>query len=68
MSVVAALLVSAVWAASAIAADEENPPLAKAPFDAQQAKEFQQQRSKHIGKPVVETNSTGMKMLVSPPG
>ena len=42
--------------------------MAKAPFNAQQAKEFQQQWSKHIGKPVVEANSIGMKMILVPPG
>jgi len=66
LAVVVVLLVSAVWATSAFAAD--HPPMAKAPFNAQQAKEFQQQWSKHIGKPIVETNSIGMKMVLLPPG
>ena len=68
LAVVAVLLVNAVWVTSAFAADEKNPPLAKAPFSAEQAKEFQQQWSKHIVKPVVETNSIGMKMVLVPPG
>jgi len=66
LAVVTVLLVSAVWATSSFAADP--PPLAKAPFNAEQAKEFQQQWSKHIGKPVVQTNSIGMKMVLLPPG
>jgi len=58
--------VSAVRAISAFAAD--HPPLAKAPFNVQQAKDFQQQWSEHIDKPAVETNSIGMKMVLVPPG
>jgi len=66
LAVVVVFLVSAVWATLAFAAD--HPPLAKAPFNAQQAKEFQQQWSKHIGQPVARTNSIGMKMVLLPPG
>lgn len=44
------------------------PPLAKAPFDAAQATEFQQQWATHIGKPVVYTNSIGLKLALLPPG
>ncbi len=46
----------------------DYPPLAKAPFDAAQATEFQQQWAKHIGKPVVHTNSIGLKLSLLPPG
>ena len=46
----------------------DHPPPAKAPFNAWQAKEFQGQWAKHIGKPVVHTNSIGMKMVFIPPG
>ncbi len=49
-----------------IAADV--PPLARAPFDADQAKAFQQQWAEHIGKEVEHTNSIGMKMVLLPPG
>ena len=51
---------------SCLAAD--TPPLAKAPFNTDQAKEFQQQWARHIGKRVVQTNSIGMKMVLIPPG
>lgn len=47
---------------------EETPPLAVAPFDAGQAREFQQQWAKHTDKPLVHTNSIGMKMMLIPPG
>jgi len=53
-------------AVSALAA--ETPPLAKAPFSAEQAKEFQEQWAEHIGKPIVHTNSIGMKVVLLPPG
>jgi formylglycine-generating enzyme required for sulfatase activity len=53
-------------AVSALAA--ETPPLAKAPFNAEQAKGFQQQWAEHIGKSLVHTNSIGMKMVLIPPG
>jgi len=46
----------------------ESPPLAKAPFSAEQAREFQQRWAKHIGKERVYTNSIGMKMVLLPPG
>jgi formylglycine-generating enzyme required for sulfatase activity len=46
----------------------DQPPLAKVPFGADHAKEFQRQWAKHIGKPVVHTNSIGMKMVLIPPG
>jgi len=46
----------------------DTPPLAKAPFNAEQAKEFQQRWARHIGKRVVQTNSIGMKMVLIPPG
>ena len=46
----------------------DHPPLAIAPFDAAQAKEFQQQWAKHAGKEMTFTNSIGMKMVLLPPG
>ncbi len=46
----------------------DDPPLAKAPFNAEKAQEFQQQWAKHIGKERVHTNSIGMKMMLLPPG
>jgi formylglycine-generating enzyme required for sulfatase activity len=62
----AAILVLMVAPTFACAAD--SPPLAKAPFDAKQAKQFQQHWADHIGKPVVYTNSLGMKMVLLPSG
>ena len=59
------LSVCMAWATTAAA---DHPPLAKAPFDVTQAKEFQQQWSKHIGKQLIETNSIGMKLVLLPPG
>lgn len=50
----------------AFAAD--HPPLAQAPFDVAQATEFQQQWAKHLGKPVIHTNSIGLKLALLPPG
>jgi len=44
------------------------PALAVAPFTAAQAKEHQQRWAKHLGVPVVESNSIGMKMALIPPG
>ncbi len=44
------------------------PPLAVAPFDAEQAKEHQQAWAKHLGVPVETTNSIGMKLVLIPPG
>ena len=41
---------------------EHPPPLAKAPFNADQANEYQQQWSKHLGKELVYTNSIGMQL------
>ncbi|MDP7018935.1 MAG: formylglycine-generating enzyme family protein [Pirellulaceae bacterium] len=54
--------------ASALTGAAEPPPLAKAPFNAEQAKQFQQQWAEHIGKPLVYTNSIGMKMVLLPSG
>jgi formylglycine-generating enzyme required for sulfatase activity len=47
---------------------EDTPPLAIAPFDSAQAKQFQQAWAEQLGKPLVETNSIGMKMILIPPG
>jgi len=61
-----AALLGAVWSAPVVAA--EQPPLAKSPLNAEQAKEIQQRWATHLGKDVVETNSIGMKMVLIPPG
>ena len=46
----------------------DPPPLAVAPFDSRQAADFQQQWGRQVGKPVVHTNSIGMKLSLLPPG
>jgi formylglycine-generating enzyme required for sulfatase activity/serine/threonine protein kinase len=45
-----------------------TPPLAKAPFDAAQAKAHQAAWAKHLGTEVETTNSVGAKMILIPPG
>lgn len=45
-----------------------GPPLAKAPFDEQQAEAHQEAWAKHLGTTVETTNSIGMKMVLIPPG
>jgi formylglycine-generating enzyme required for sulfatase activity/serine/threonine protein kinase len=44
------------------------PPPAVAPFDGKKAKEHQEAWAKFLGKPVEETNSIGMKLVLIPPG
>jgi formylglycine-generating enzyme required for sulfatase activity len=44
------------------------PPVAVAPFDAEQAKEHQQAWADFLGVPVEMTNSIGMKLVLIPPG
>jgi WD40 repeat protein/formylglycine-generating enzyme required for sulfatase activity/serine/threonine protein kinase len=44
------------------------PPLAVAPFDAKKAREHQEAWAKHLGVPVEQTNSIGMKLVLIPPG
>ncbi len=46
----------------------KEPPLAVAPFDAEQAKEHQQAWAKSLDVPVEITNSIGMKMALIPAG
>lgn len=46
----------------------EAPPLAKAPFDAEQARAHQQAWTKHLGTEVEMTNSIGMRFRLIPPG
>lgn len=49
------------WIACSVSAVAEPPPLAKAPYDTRQATKYQQQWAKHTGKPLVHTNSIGLK-------
>jgi len=46
----------------------DTPPPAVAPFNAEQARQFQQQWADHLGKPLAYTNSIGMKLTLLPPG
>lgn len=59
-------LIVFVFAGRARAAD--LPPMASAPFDADQARQFQNQWAQHVGKDQVYTNSVGMKPSLIPPG
>jgi len=51
-----------------LVAKHEPPPLAVAPFDAAQAKKYQEAWAKHLGVDVETTNAIGMKLRVIPPG
>ena len=66
MAALIAVALSAQVAARLCA--EDAPPLAKAPFNAEQAKVFQQQWAEHIGKELLHINSIGMTMVLLPPG
>lgn len=46
----------------------EPPSLAVAPFTEKQAKSHQEAWSKHLGVPVEQKNSLGMKLVLIPPG
>ncbi|MBC7817344.1 MAG: SUMF1/EgtB/PvdO family nonheme iron enzyme [Planctomycetaceae bacterium] len=46
----------------------DAPPLAKAPFDAKQARAHQEAWAKHLGTTVETTNSVGAKLILIPPG
>ncbi len=45
-----------------------SPPLAKSPFDAEQADQHQAAWAKHLNVPVEVTNKAGMKLRLIPPG
>ena len=47
---------------------EPSPPPAKSPFDAKQARAYQEAWAKYLGTQVETTNSIGMKMVLLPPG
>ena len=44
------------------------PPLAKSPFTPAAARKYQEAWAKHLGLPVEQTNSMGMKLVLIPPG
>lgn len=48
--------------------EPENPPRAVVPFDAKQARAFQQAWASHLGIQVEFTNKIGMKLCLIPPG
>jgi formylglycine-generating enzyme required for sulfatase activity len=50
------------------AEERAKPPLAKAPFDAAAAKQHQKDWAVYLGKPVVITNSIGMRLVLIAPG
>src|SRR5690606_27461377 len=52
----------------ATSSNRERPPLAVAPFDEAQAKAHQEAWANYLGRPVVETNSLGMELVLIPPG
>lgn len=54
--------------ANPIAKGQDPPPLAIAPFTAEQAKQHQQVWADYLGVPVEFENSIGMKMVLVPPG
>jgi formylglycine-generating enzyme required for sulfatase activity len=47
---------------------DQTPPAAIAPFDADQAADFQQRWADHLNQERVLSNSIGMKMVLLPPG
>ena len=49
-------------------ARDGSPPLAVAPFDAEQAREHQEAWAEHLGLPLEKTNSIGMRLVLIPPG
>jgi len=53
---------------SADASADHAPPLAIAPFTADEAKQHQQTWADYLGVPVEMTNSIGMKFVLIPPG
>jgi len=55
-------------APSPATSSQTAPSLAIAPFDADQAKQHQEQWAKYLGVPAVQTNSIGMKLVLIPPG
>jgi len=56
------------WISTSFGLAADHPPLAKTPFNADQAKELQEQWAKHVDEPLVCTNSIGMKLTLIPPG
>ena len=52
-------------AATAATASETFPRLAIAPFTSDEARQYQERWAKHLGVPVVETNSVGMEFRKS---
>lgn len=55
-------------AASSAQPTGPSPPVARAPFDAAQAKAHQETWARHLGTTVKTTNSIGMKLVLLPPG
>ncbi|MEQ8789027.1 MAG: formylglycine-generating enzyme family protein [Pirellulaceae bacterium] len=68
MRLLAVLCVAASPSSWAAANDSDHPPLAIAPFDAEQAQRIQQQWAAEVGQPLVRNNSLDMQMVLLPPG
>lgn len=62
------MLMLMLSAAAAAVSAADHPPMASAPFDAGQARQFQEQWAQHVGQDLVYTNSVGMKLSLIPPG
>jgi len=60
--------VAAAPAGTAEAVEPKEPPLAVAPFDAQQAQQHQQAWARYLGVHVEQPNSVGMTLRLIPPG
>ncbi|WP_417385404.1 SUMF1/EgtB/PvdO family nonheme iron enzyme [Gimesia sp.] len=61
-------IIDAKWVKVGRETTISSPPLAVAPFDAQQAKAHQQAWADHLGVPIEYENSIGMKFRLLPPG
>ena len=61
-------IISLGWMVVYPATSTAEPPLAKAPFTAEQAAEFQKEWAEATGQDAVCTNSIGMKLVLLPPG
>ncbi len=56
------------WLDGVECSSDISPPLAIAPFDAEQAKQHQHAWAEYLGVPAVVTNSLGMQFTLIPPG
>ena len=66
VALLASLSLTMTWCGPVVA--QEMPPPAVAPFDAAQAKQYQERWARHLARQVAQVNSIGMKMVLVPPG